>query len=414
MASFANKNILKKDASSISSSSTLLKGALLFIVADILFSSFGTAFVYANFKIIGVLFFMIGWQICSTIAYVLNVYNFGKQADLAFKSYKAGILGLLLTLILCGVLLWSPFQNLIGPDYVKKSALFVLLVFGGTFRGIAFSSRTWLELNHTKGAIREKYLFKAESIGTVLKVLLPILSATILKLSQDDFGVLFVTTGSACTLSVLILLRGTLNTTTAKPQAPWGLLTKKSYWNTAPFYILDGASHALRTALFVSGAMAAVGSAAAFGVVEACASLTAASLLWWQANHPKQEPSLAKLRISQILLAFGWGSLIGALKYAWLLPFFIVSYAISHPFITVIKSGLTLKGLAQTQACPQDNLIARMLLLTLGRLSALGMALCLVQFSYGLVAQLIAVCFLALMVLPLEYLYAKRLSGAGA
>ena len=399
------------DSHASSASSPLLKAALLFIGADVLFSSFGTAFVYASFGVAGVLLFMVGWQLASTTAYIANVYQFGRGPHQAFGAYRIGLYGLLATLACAGLALVAGRHGLWPTNWpLDQAVLWLLLLAGGACRGISFSARTWLELKNTQGAAREAYLLRAEALGTVLKVALPLLSALALKLSADDFGVLFLATATPTLAVALPVLRTSVACPPAVPQAPWRLLTMSSYWATAPFYMLDGAGHALRTALYVSGAMAAVGSAAAFGMVEATSSLAAAALLWWQSHRPRVQPSLGKLGLSQALLALGWLSLMGALRLPWLLPLFVAAYALSHPFITVVKSGLTLKGLAQTQACAQDNLIARMVLLTLGRLGALLLALAIARQAGSPQGQLLCVCVPALLVLPLEFFYARRLS----
>ncbi len=387
----------------------LVRGALLFIVADSLFGSFGTAFVFSQCGLRGVLAFMIGWQLVSTAAYVVNVYQFKKGGTYAARTYRNGVAGMMAAVLTTGVL--TTFLHRASPVGVPVWLPVVLLgVLGGGARGRAFSARTWLELNLTGGSQRQGYLSRTEALGTLLRLGIPLLAAAVLAWAHNAFGLFFVMAGGAGFVCVLVFSQAGTVAPAAIPAQPWKLLGNKSYWKTAPFYVVDGAGHALRTGLFVSGAMAVIGSASKYGLVDTGASLCAAGLLWWQSRHPASAPSLKTLRRSLALMGFAWLALFAALRQPLLLPLFVAAYALGNPLITVVKSGLTLKGLAQAGAAPQDNLIARMMLLTLGRVSALSLALAVTYAMATPTAQLVGSCLLAAAMLPLDYIYSRRLS----
>jgi hypothetical protein len=390
----------------------LVRGALLFIVADSLFGSFGTAFVFTQCGLQGVLAFMIGWQLVSTGSYIVNVYQFRAGGNFAARSYRGGIAGMMAAVMLTGSLMLAQQQGLVELGLYSTWWPVLLLGFvGGAARGAAFSSRTWLELNFTGGIQRQAYLSRTEALGTVMRLGLPLLAAGLLSLAHNNFGLFFVLLGGAGFAAVYLLFRTSVDAPPVAPENPWGLLLAPRYWLTAPFYIVDGAGHALRTGLFVSGAMAVIGSAASYGFVETGASACAAALLWLQSQRAATAPNLKTLRRCLSVMAIAWAALFSALCQPLLLPAFVAAYALSNPLITVIKSGLTLGGLAQTGAVPQDNLIARMVLLTLGRVGALSLALVVTCAMANPTAQLVGSCCLALALLPLDYLYSRRLAS---
>lgn len=378
--------------------STLLRGAMLFLTADIFYTGFGSAYAYAHRGVQGVLIFLALSQLISTLAYVANVYRMQGHDRTALQGYRAGIAGMFASLLVASFL-------------VRDLAVLGSLAFlGGAARGVAFSSRTWLELSHTRTAMRERYLGISEALGALLRLAGPLLSGALLFWLNDNFYVLFGAVGAAGLALVEPTFRAKLATAPPGKLQPVKTLLSKKFWSTSPFYIMDGAGHALRTALFVSGAMAIVGSAAGYSLVEALASFFAAGLLWWHAHRPAHQPSLARLRNSVVLLGFGWLCLMLALVQPLVLPVFVAAYAIGNPLVTMVKSGLTLKGLAAAGTAPQDNLIARMMLLTLGRFSALGLAFALTSWTVSARANIVVVAALALLLLPFEYYYARKLS----
>jgi len=375
----------------------LMRGVLLFLLADIFYTGFGSAYAYARFQLPGVLFFLFVSQVLSPITYLANLRFMRKSA---MKSMRLGIVGMFLAVLAVGLL------------EAHWSGVAVLAIIGGAGRGVAFCSRTWLEIKHTASVVRERYLSRMESIGTLLRVVAPLLAAGILAVSGDAFAPLFIGVG---VLGVLLTWWGV--PVALETEAPGAVMVRQTlaradFWRTAPFYLLDGAGHALRTALFVSGAMAVVGTAAGYGSVEAAASIMAAGLLWWQSLRPRSEPSLSRLRNSLLLLVVAWCALLGALVVPGVLVVFVAAYALGNPLVTMTKGGLTLKGLSASGVTVQDSMAARMLLLTLGRFSSLGLALAISVGIPSLEWRFGALVALALLLIPLEYLFAARISKA--
>lgn len=380
----------------------LMRGVLLFVLADIFFTGFGAAYAYASHQLTGVLLFLFVGQAASPISYITNLHLLRKGGTTAVCLLRWGNMGMFLSVLLAGLM------------EGHALAVLVMAMVGGGARGIAFCSRTWLEIKHTSMAVRERYLSRLESIATVFKVVVPLLASAVLTLSQDQFAALFICAGM---LGVGLSFWGISDKLHTEPTGPIALrrtLCTPGLWTNAPFFMIDGASYAMRNALFVSGAMAVVGSAAGYAGVEAGASILAASLLWWLSLQHKTEPSMVELRNSLLLLAMAWCSLVVAIIWPWALVGFVASYALANPLVTMCKGGLTLKGLSSSELSVQDSMAARMLLLTVGRFTSLGLALLISLSIEDSRWRLVGLSGLALLLVPLEYFFAARVARGAA
>jgi hypothetical protein len=381
---------------------SLLRGAMWFWCAEILYTSFGSAFAYSYAGVQGVLVYMFWTQLPGVVSYLGNFSLMARYAWEPWQTYRAGVATMFLSLLAAG-LLPTPFM-----------VLTALAVIGGAGRGIAYSSRFWLELHHTQGAQRERYLSLAEAVGALSRLCIPVISGILLaKASQgtDNFGPLFAVFGVLGLAGCLLWFGNSLKTTIPGPLNLRQPFSAANFWRTAPFFMVDGAGLALRTTLFVSGAMAVVGSAANYSWVEASASCVAIGLLLWQARHPAPEPSLGRLRNNLLLLGFGWLMLLLALQFSVLLLFFVAAYALGTPLVSMVKSGLSMKAMALPGVELQDAMSSRMLLFIVGRLAVMGGCWALtagLTASKNNIAMLIG---MAILLMPLEYYFAKRLQS---
>jgi hypothetical protein len=383
---------------------SLLRGVVWFWCADILFTGFASAFAYSMFGVQGVLGYLFLTQFAIIAGYLANMAVLHRFQVQPWKAYRAGSACIFVGLLAAGLL------------SSELAMLGAMAAIGGAGRGIAFSSRVWLELHHTDAALRERYLGLGEATGALLRLVVPVVAGIMLAQATgpgqaDNFHPLFIWAGALGTVGTLLFFGTPL---VSVPPGPLNLkqaFSSGTIWRTAPFFVVDGAGLALRTALFVAGAMALVGSAAKYGLVEAGASCFAIGLLVWRARHATPDPSLPRLRNNLLLLGFGWLMLLLALKYVVLLPLFVAAYALGTPLVTMVKTGLSLKAMALPGISTQDAMSSRMLLFCFGRMLVLGISWLLTAsasaaLSKGHLAILVGV---ALALLPLEYYYAKRL-----
>jgi hypothetical protein len=381
---------------------SLLRGVGWFWCADILFTGFASAFAYSNYGVQGVLAYLFLTQFAIVAGYLANMVVMARFKVEPWLAYRAGSACVFGGLLAAGLL---------------PSALVMLVamaLIGGAGRGIAFSSRVWLELHHTDASLRERYLGLSEATGALLRLVVPVLAGVVLARAagpgqEDNFRPLFLSAGAFGIVGTFLFFGRPLSTPLPGPLNLGQAFGSAAIWKTAPFFVVDGAGLALRTALFVAGAMALVGSAAKYGLVEAGASCFAIGLLVWRARHATPDPSLPRLRNNLLLLGFGWLMLLLALQYVVLLPLFVAAYALGTPLVTMVKTGLSLKAMALPGITTQDAMASRMLLFCFGRALVLGVSWLLTasaSLSKGHLAILVGI---AILLLPLEYYYAKRL-----
>lgn len=379
--------------------SILLRQTLMFNAVDALYLGFSTAYAFSRYDLVGALLFLAAQYLFSAAGYYGAFVLMCRSEARPWQVFRAGVAGLAAAMLLMAV---AP-ADLWGLS---------ILAVGGAGRGMAWGGRTWLELAHTKGAGREAYLAMLQSAVLLIRVVTPLFAAAALYLSAESYRVMFALAGALGLLGwVLLSPRATLSTPPPTAANPFRALVSRTYWETAPFYVLEGAGAALRQALFVSGTMAVVGSVSAYGVAEACASLVAAGVLAWLSTRPTPGPSLSRLKYSLLLVGVAWLLLLGALNVPVLLGGFVVLYAIGNPILVAVKASLVLKGLAMGGQA-QDNAVARELMLVTSRLLALGLAAALVYAVRVPALGLSVVVGLMLALLPLEYWFAKRIAQA--
>jgi hypothetical protein len=376
----------------------LLQGVLMFVFVEVFFTGFGAAFAYSSHQLAGVLTFLLVSQVMSPITYIANLHAIKRGGNSAARHMNLGTATMFLSIMLGGMM------------EGHAGASIVMAAIGGAGRGVAFCSRTWLEIKLTRHAVRERYLSRLESLGTILKVAIPLVASGVLAVSSDRFIWLFLGVGLLGTIFTLIFVPVDIESDAPDRIGLKESIRQRGVWATAPFFLADGAGYAVRTAMFVSGAMAVVGSAAGYASIEAGASLLAASILWWISTKHKTEPSLSRLRDSLTLMAFAWGGLVAALHEPWALAVFVAGYAAANPLVTMCKRGLTLKEFSNPHTSVSAGMAARMLLITGGRFIGLGVALAINAMVQEQSMRLICLVLFALLLIPAEYYSAASIS----
>lgn len=378
--------------------SRLLRQVLLFAAVDVVFLGFAMAYAFTHHGLKGTLLYLAAQYALSTVGFIGAFWLMQSVQHTPTRMFRLGIAGMLVGMLAVWVSP-SPWMGLAS------------LTLAGAGRGMAWGARQWMEMHHTRGQARESYIALLQTATTVFKLVGPLFAAALMYASRDNFQALFAVIG-VTGLAVLWANRDSegLPTPLPGPPRPLQTLLKRDYWQTAPFYVLEGAGASLRQALFVSGTMTVVASVSAYGVLDACSSLAAAACLAWLASRPAPGPSLTRLQMSLGLVGLSWLLLLGALKLPLLLAGFVAVYAFGTPLLMTVKASLVLKGLATAGSEPHDNAMARELLLVGARLAALVLAAVLASTVVEPRTGLVAVVGLVLLLLPLEYRFAKALA----
>lgn len=372
---------------------------LLFVGIDILYLGFSLAYAMRTEGLSAALLMLAG-------QYAFGVFGFHGVLVLmarvrlgALGGMRIGIAAILVALALA--------------SFVPAHLALLVLAAAGLGRGAAWGARTWLEMHHTRGAEREAYLALMQSLGTLTRLCTPLLAAAVLWLSGERFEALFaaVALAGGVLLAVLVGRNATLDTPRPETPRPMRVLREPQYWSTAPFYMLEGAGSALRQVLFVTGVLSVVGSVKVYAVLESVSAGLSALFLLWLASRPKAAPSLGRLTGSMTLVGASWVLLLAALVEPVLLAGFVASFALGNPLLASVKASLVLKGLASSGA-PQDSAVAREVLLVLSRGVALLASALLAHALVDPVTGLVGVTLLALVLMPLEFVFARRIARA--
>ena len=389
------KNIFWLDSSE--PEAILWRSTLMFVALDVFFTGLVGAYAYAHAGVLAVLLFIMAQQACSMLGQILAqnmMYNYYLSP---LKIQRVGVYGLAFTLLLTGIM----------PAPVLY-LLIVLCLCGGFSRGITYGARLWMESQLAHAGRRQHYLSMVEGSAIVFKLAAPMLSLLVLSFTTQ-FEIIFLLAGTIfCMLLAITRPQCDVFTPPGDHQL-LALWKQKEYWQTAPYFLVEGAGHALRTALFVSGAMSVVGSLKAYAMVELCAGLVAAAWLFSQTGIALTGPSLKKLRKFLTLLALAWLALLGAMWNPILFPAFIVLFTLSLPLVNAQKSGVTLIGMLNANGGVESNLMARSILLTIARVMTLGTFIIAYLLGTSQQTLLVAMGLTAILLLPIEYWTAQRL-----
>lgn len=375
----------------------LWRSTLAFQAVEIFFTGLVGAYAFQQAAIPGVLAFIAVQQLFTLAGHAWANRMMTSTAWPALRTQRAGVAGLAVILLVAGIAPLPLPWNLV-----------LLAAGGGFFRGLTYGARLWMEANLKGSGVRQSYLAMTEASGVVLRLSAPSVALVFLWFSPRVENVFF----AAGVLALVFLLFSKAPAVAFGGPGRVRLLTlwrQREYWATAPYYFVEGMGHALRTALFVSGAMAVVSSIKGYAVVEIGASLVAAGLLVAQSRKAVAGPSLQKLRQYLGLLGAGWLALAAAMAQPWLLPVFVVLYAFSFPLVSTQKAGITLTGIVKAPGSLESNLMGRAVLQVVARVGILALFLVVHQAGVSQAQLLLGMVGCAVFLLPLEYATAKHL-----
>jgi hypothetical protein len=230
------------------------------------------------------------WGFCGVFA-----YNIGGLA--AAQRYAV----LMLTTTMLGVTLgygagrWFHLrsQRLVQAAFVWPGLLLwwadghpdVLAVAFGSFLGLGWAGRHWLEVNLLPDAERDRYA----SHVTVLTVAMNLLAtlATTLLLTWFDEQVAPVLRAYAvlCLLAAAVVARGVPETPRVRLESPWGVVSQPEFVRCLPLFMLESGLLGVAMVLGASGAVRSLGAASHFGWLSTAATLVGALALFALRRH---------------------------------------------------------------------------------------------------------------------------------
>lgn len=296
---------------------------------------------------------------------------------------RLGLLGLAATLAVACAGPWS-----------NTSALALMTVGAGLSRGLLYAARLWMEIHLEDRVRRQRYLTAAEAVNTGAKIVAPLVAAGMLWWYPQDVRGVFVWVGILALLVLSIPSERRFEAPLCRPLVLRAQLRYFSWSGSTPYFVAEGAAHALRLVLFVSGALAVVGSVKAFSLLDAAAYAAPAGL-----------PTLKKLLW---VMGLAWMCLLVAQWWPVFLPAFVALYATALPLTLAQKAGLTLNSLEQEGGAKEAAVLGRSLVLVAAR-SAILLFFWLVHlFGLSTSQMLVAMIGAGLLLLPVEYWTAKH------
>lgn len=374
----------------------LWRSTVVFCVLDVFFTGLVGAYAFTVGGVAAVLAFIIAQQSLSILGHWCGNLFLQSPWWSPLHLQRLGLLGLACVLFLAGA---APLNS--------EWSLVLLALGGGLTRGLTYCARQWMELQVKDAGVRQRYLSAVEAVNTLVKVAGPALAALLLWWQPGQVRIVLASVGLVFLLALSREVKDRFDAPLAQPIRVIEQWRTKAFWRPAPYFVSEGAAHAMRLALFISGAMTVVGSIKAFSILEAASSLLAAVFLVQLSRRQLSGASYRLLAGSLCVMALAWLSLLGALHWAWLLPVFVVLHSMATPLANAQKAGLTMAGIAQAPGRIETNLFARSLLLVVSRVGVLLAFYLLAQL--GLPSELLLHLMTAgvVLLLPLEYWTAK-------
>jgi hypothetical protein len=396
------KAIVGRWLHSRSAEAVVWRSTLLFVAVDVFYTGFVGAYAFTQGQVVAVLLFIAGQQAATVGGQILAHRLMTHTPWPALRVQRVGVAGLAAALVLAGALPAAPAYRLV-----------LLSLLGGVSRGLSYGARLWLEAKLPGAAVRQSYLCAVEAAATLLKILAPLWALLVFRLYAEKVEAVFLSAGLMAGLLLACMRQERLSLPPAQRPELWKLLRHPQFWTTAPFYVVEGAGHALRLSLFVCGAMTVVGSLAGYARVETLASLLGTGLLTRQALRATSGPCLRTLRRWLGLMALAWLSLVAALYIPGLLLLFVAGHALGLPLVNAQKMGVALGGMTRGAVSLEGSLLSRSIVLTVSRVGTLCCCAGLSLLGWTPRMLLLGMVGLTLALLPLEYWTAHRMQGAG-
>jgi len=373
----------------------LLRGVLAYKVAESLYFSFTLAFAYLHHGFVGCLVFF-GLQSAGiAIGYYSGLTLFARAPERARHSLQWSGLA------------WA--ASLMATGCFSGAAASAALLSGSVFGGAAIAIKQWHQLTRTSGAVRESYLLLVHSAGSLIRIASLACAALLLAFVDGHANLFYVVCGGLAIIA--LLAAGPLQAANAleTPPRPLAALFDRAYWNSAPFFLLESGSGALRGLVGVTGVLAIVKSASAYGTVEAGMSLLSATTAAWLAGRRASGPDLGRLRGALLIMAVAWATLAGALVWPMLFAVFVILSALASPLVSAAYDSLVMQSMESPHHSLQSSAVARELILLVARGSAVVVAYALTRLVSAPATMFLVVLALTVLLLPVEYMFARRI-----
>jgi len=258
----------------------------------------------------------------------LFAYGFGARLGLSGKTLMK------LGFFFPGVVLLSGNQSVWAMSFAF-----------GSFLGLTWSARHWLEMQLLSDGQRDAYASHAGALGVAGGIAATLLATMLLGNSGNSARLLYALYGAACLLAAWRLGRGMADAPLQPLKAPLALVKRPEFLACLPLFFLESGLFGLGQAITSVGASRAMGSAAALGTAATVAGLAGGVGLYLSARRRDVDNRASWLGGSCLAMAIAFLFLAGS---AWLPGLFVVHLivkAVASPFLSASEHVLNQKVL---------------------------------------------------------------------
>jgi hypothetical protein len=282
----------------------------------------------------------------------------------------------------------------------------------GSFLGLTWSARHWLEMQLLSDGQRDAYASHAGALAVAGGIAATLLATLLLARSGNSARLLYALYGTVCLLAAWRLGRGMPEALLQPLKAPLALVKQPDFLACLPLFFLESGLFGLGQAITSIGASRAMGSAAALGTVATVAGLAGGVGLYLSARRRDADNRASWLGGSCLAMAIAFLFLAGS---AWIPGLFVVhliAKAVASPFLGASEHVLNQKALDIAGDLGDRIVVREVTLWVLRMVSLLGFW----ALSNALppAAMLAAGAVLMALAVALEYLVAQAWFGEDA
>ena len=279
----------------------------------------------------------------------------------------------------------------------------------GSFLGLSWSARHWLEMQLLGDGQRDAYASHAGAMAVAGGIAATLLATMLLTHTANSARLLYGLYGVACLLAAWRLGRGMPEAPMQPLKAPLALFRQPDFLACLPLFFLESSLFGLGQAMTSIGASRAMGSAAALGTVATVAGLAGGVGLYLSARKRDVDNRSSWLGGSCLAMALAFIFLAGS---AWVPALFVVhliAKAAAGPFLGASEHVLNQRALDIAGDLGDRIVVREVTLWALRMVSLLGFWA--LSTTMPPAAMLALGAVLMAMAVALEYLVAQAWFG---
>lgn len=242
----------------------------------------------------------------------------------------------------------------------------------GSFLGLSWGARHWLEMSLLKDGERDAYAARAGTATVLFSVGTTLTMTSLLAVFTERSDLVYQVYGAICLLGGTLFGRGLPQAPLAPLQQPAAVLRQPQFIACLPLFFLESGLFGISQALASAGASEALGSASRFGWVATLAGLAGGIALYITRRNRDVGNRAGWLGASCLVVGTAF-LLLGA--SVWIPALYIVYSvlkAVGSPFLLASEQVLNQQTL-DIEGALSDRIFARELVLWILRMTSLGM-----------------------------------------